>query len=32
MGNRKRYDDDDLYGSRYGSRRGSRRSYWLEVC
>lgn len=27
MSNRKRYDDDDLYGSRYGSRRGSRRSY-----
>lgn len=26
-GERKRYDDDDMYGSRYGSRRGSRRSY-----
>ena len=25
MGNRKRYDDDDMYGSRYGMRRGSRR-------
>ena len=24
-GNRKRYDDDDMYGSRYGMRRGSRR-------
>ena len=27
MGNRKHYDDDDMYGSRYGMRRGSRRSY-----
>ncbi len=26
-GNRKRYDDDDMYGSRYGMRRGGRRSY-----
>ena len=26
-GNRKKYDDDDIYGSRYGMRRGSRRSY-----
>ena len=26
-GNRKHYDDDDMYGSRYGMRRGSRRSY-----
>lgn len=26
-GNRKKYDDDDMYGSRYGMRRGSRRSY-----
>lgn len=25
MGNRKHYDDDDMYGSRYGMRRGSRR-------
>ena len=25
-GNRKQYDDDDMYGSRYGMRRG-RRSY-----
>ena len=25
MGNRKHYDDDDMYGSRYGSRRGGRR-------
>ena len=24
-GNRKRYDDDDMYDSRYGMRRGSRR-------
>ncbi len=24
-GNRKRYDDDDMYGSRYGMRRGGRR-------
>ena len=24
-GNRKKYDDDDMYGSRYGSRRGGRR-------
>ena len=23
----KRYDDDDIYGSRYGMRRGGRRSY-----
>ena len=27
MGNRKQYDDDDMYGSRYGIRRGGRRSY-----
>ena len=27
MGNRKYYDDDDMYGSRYGMRRGGRRSY-----
>jgi hypothetical protein len=27
MGNRKQYDDDDMYGSRYGMRRGGRRSY-----
>ncbi len=26
-GSRKRYDDDDMYGSRYGMRRGGRRSY-----
>ena len=26
-GERKHYDDDDMYGSRYGMRRGSRRSY-----
>lgn len=26
-GNRKAYDDDDMYGSRYGMRRGRRRSY-----
>lgn len=26
-GNRKHYDDDDMYGSRYGMRRGGRRSY-----
>lgn len=25
-GNRKRYDDDDIYNSRYGMRRGGRRS------
>lgn len=25
-GNKKRYDEDDMYGSRYGMRRG-RRSY-----
>ena len=25
-GNRKRYDDDDMYNSRYGMRRGGRRS------
>ena len=25
--NRKRYDDDDMYGSRYGMRRGGRRVY-----
>ena len=25
--NRKKYDDDDMYGSRYGMRRGGRRSY-----
>jgi len=25
MGNRKHYDDDDMYGSRYGMRRGGRR-------
>ena len=25
MGNRKQYDDDDMYGSRYGMRRGGRR-------
>lgn len=24
-GNRKNYDDDDMYGSRYGMRRGGRR-------
>ena len=24
-GNRKKYDDDDMYDSRYGMRRGSRR-------
>jgi hypothetical protein len=24
-GNRKHYDDDDMYGSRYGMRRGGRR-------
>jgi hypothetical protein len=24
---RKKYDDDDMYGSRYGMRRGGRRSY-----
>lgn len=24
-GNRKKYDDDDMYSSRYGMRRGSRR-------
>jgi hypothetical protein len=24
-GNRKKYDDDDMYGSRYGMRRNSRR-------
>ena len=24
-GNRKKYDDDDMYGSRYGMRRGGRR-------
>jgi hypothetical protein len=24
-GNRKRYDDDDMYGSRYGMRGGRRR-------
>ena len=23
----KKYDDDDMYGSRYGMRRGGRRSY-----
>ena len=27
MGNRKHYDDDDMYGSRYGMRRGGRHSY-----
>ena len=26
-GDRRRYDDDDMYGSRYGMRRGRRRSY-----
>ena len=26
-GNRKTYDDDDMYGSRYGMRRSSRRPY-----
>ena len=26
-GNRKRYDDDDMYNSRYGMRRSGRRSY-----
>lgn len=26
-GNRKMYDDDDMYGSRYGMRRSIRRSY-----
>ena len=26
-GDRKQYDDDDMYGSRYGMRRGRRRSY-----
>jgi len=26
-GNRKYYDDDDMYGSRYGMRRSNRRSY-----
>lgn len=25
MGNRKHYDDDDMYSSRYGMRRGGRR-------
>ena len=25
MGNRKYYDDDDMYGSRYGMRRSRRR-------
>lgn len=25
MGNRKHYDDDDMYGSRYGMRGGRRR-------
>ena len=25
FGNRKKYDDDDFYGSRYGMRRGGRR-------
>ena len=25
MGNRKHYDDDDIYGSRYGMRRSTRR-------
>ena len=25
MGNRKYYDDDEMYGSRYGMRRGGRR-------
>ena len=25
--NHKKYDDDDMYGSRYGMRRGGRRSY-----
>lgn len=25
MGNRKHYDNDDMYGSRYGSRRSIRR-------
>lgn len=24
-GNRRKYDDDDMYGSRYGMRRGGRR-------
>ena len=27
FGNRKAYDDDDMYGSRYGMRRSRRRSY-----
>lgn len=27
MGNRKHYDDDDMYGSRYGMRRNGRRLY-----
>ena len=26
-GNKRVYDDDDMYGSRYGMRRGGRRSY-----
>ena len=26
-GYRKKYDDDDMYGSRYGMRRGRGRSY-----
>lgn len=26
-GEKKYYDDDDMYGSRYGMRRGGRRSY-----
>lgn len=26
-GNRKHYDDDDMYSSRYGMRRSNRRSY-----
>lgn len=26
-GNRRRYDDDDMYGSRYGMRRSNRRPY-----
>ena len=26
-GNRKEYDDDDIYNSRYGMRRGRRRSF-----
>ena len=25
MSHRKRYDDDDMYGSRYGMRRGGKR-------